>query len=89
MKQTIKTVDNLKGLLRAYFDEMSNEDYQQLIKLSLGAWTIGKPKDLETCFNQIDAWINSDDKNKTTLESYGRAFDIKDIFYPDSPLFKN
>lgn len=89
MRYNIKTIDNLKGLLKIYFDEMTHEDYRHLIKNSLNAWTIGKPKDLETCFKQIDAWVNSTDENKTTLESYGKAFKIQDVFFPDSPLFNN
>ena len=89
MKHKIKTIDNLKGLLKIYFDEMTHDAYRDLIKSSLGAWTIGKPKDLETCFNLIDAWVNSTDENKTTLESYGKAFKIQDVFFPDSPLFNN
>lgn len=87
-KQKIKTVEELKGLLSIYFNDMSHLEYKDLIKKSLGAWTLKKPKDLETSFSQIDAWVNSNDENKTTLESYGKSFNVKHIFYPGSNLFE-
>lgn len=87
MTYHLKTTQELKDFLTEYYEEISTDDYILIIKKALGAYTFSKPKDLQESLNQIDAWQESEDPNKTTLESYGKAFKVSDIFNSDSTFF--
>jgi len=87
MNYTLKTTQELKDFLTKYYYQISTDDYILIIKKALGAYTFSKPKDIQESFNQIDAWQESTDPNKTTLESYGKAFKVSDVFNADSTFF--
>lgn len=88
MTHKIKTANDLKGILKVYFNDITSDEFRDIVRQTIGARCLaGKPKTLEIALEMIDAYVSSTNPDKLILESYGREYNLKDVWHKDSGLF--